>query len=254
MSRRNRPRPGTTAWCCTPTRTVVAGRCPVGCRRRSVRRRSPQRWTRRRSRWPPTTAAPLPQRQAEALAEICGYVLDHGARPGAGPGGDRPHLTVQVRLEDLQARARAAMLDFGGASRPAAADVGLRRPGDPGRTGRGRATAGHRPGHPHRPGRAAPRGRRPRPRLRCTRAAPARPLVRDPPHGPHGSRRRAHVDRQPASCCAATTTGSSTAPAGLCRIRDGHPEFIPPAWIDPQQRPRRRPSPHLARADFAPAG
>ncbi|WP_344017039.1 HNH endonuclease signature motif containing protein [Pseudonocardia xinjiangensis] len=30
------------------------------------------------------------------------------------------------------------------------------------------------------------------------------------------------------------------------RIRDGLPELIPPAWIDPQRRPRRRPLLHLA--------
>ena len=28
------------------------------------------------------------------------------------------------------------------------------------------------------------------------------------------------------------------------RIRDGLPEFIPPRFIDPDQRPRRRPHPH----------
>jgi hypothetical protein len=31
--------------------------------------------------------------------------------------------------------------------------------------------------------------------------------------------------------------------AWICRIRDGLPEFIPPAWIDPQRRPRRKPAP-----------
>ncbi|MGH3615304.1 MAG: HNH endonuclease signature motif containing protein [Pseudonocardia sp.] len=29
------------------------------------------------------------------------------------------------------------------------------------------------------------------------------------------------------------------------RIRDGLPEFIPPGWIDPERRPRRRPLPYL---------
>ncbi|GEL18818.1 hypothetical protein [Pseudonocardia asaccharolytica] len=29
-------------------------------------------------------------------------------------GGQRPHLNVLVRLEDLEQRARAAVLDFGG--------------------------------------------------------------------------------------------------------------------------------------------
>jgi 5-methylcytosine-specific restriction protein A len=29
------------------------------------------------------------------------------------------------------------------------------------------------------------------------------------------------------------------------RIRDGLPELLPPAWIDPGRKPRRRPLPHL---------
>ena len=32
------------------------------------------------------------------------------------------------------------------------------------------------------------------------------------------------------------------------RIHDGLPEFIPPAWIDSEQRPRRKPLPHLVDA------
>ena len=35
----------------------------------------------------------------------------------------------------------------------------------------------------------------------------------------------------------------------VVRIRDGLPEFIPPRWIDPDQRPRRRALPHLAAAN-----
>lgn len=30
----------------------------------------------------------------------------------------------------------------------------------------------------------------------------------------------------------------------VVRIRDGLPEFIPPAWIDPQRTPRRKANPH----------
>jgi Domain of unknown function (DUF222) len=58
------------------------------------------------------------ERQAEALAEVCGYVLDHGDVPECG--GHRPHLNVLVRLENLQNRARAACLDFGGVVSPEA--------------------------------------------------------------------------------------------------------------------------------------
>ena len=50
------------------------------------------------------------ERQAEALAEVCGYVLDHGDVPKCG--GHRPHVNVVIRLEDLENRARAACLDF----------------------------------------------------------------------------------------------------------------------------------------------
>ena len=31
----------------------------------------------------------------------------------------------------------------------------------------------------------------------------------------------------------------------VCRIRDGLPEFIPPPWVDPQRRPRRKPAPFV---------
>lgn len=34
------------------------------------------------------------QRQAEALADVCGYVLDHADAPECG--GRRPHLNVQL--------------------------------------------------------------------------------------------------------------------------------------------------------------
>ena len=65
---------------------------------------------------------PLGRRQADAMAEVFGYVADH-AEPDMLPsaGGNRPHLNIHIRWEDLQAQARAAMLDFGGQMTPAAA-------------------------------------------------------------------------------------------------------------------------------------
>ncbi|MGH3565706.1 MAG: DUF222 domain-containing protein [Pseudonocardia sp.] len=61
-----------------------------------------------------------PERQAQALAEVCGYVLDHGPSDMLPErGGRRPHLNVIIRLEDLETRARSAMLDFGGTLNPA---------------------------------------------------------------------------------------------------------------------------------------
>ncbi len=53
------------------------------------------------------------QRQAEALADVCGYVLDHGDVPQSG--GHRPHLNVHIPLLELETRVRTAILDFGGA-------------------------------------------------------------------------------------------------------------------------------------------
>jgi len=61
------------------------------------------------------------QRQAEALADACGYVLDHAGRAVVPDcGGHRPHLNVLIRLEDLQNRARAACLDLAGPVSPQA--------------------------------------------------------------------------------------------------------------------------------------
>ena len=59
------------------------------------------------------------ERQAEALADVCGYILDH-APSSVLPqtGGHRPHLNILIRLDDLQNRARAGCLDFGGPVAP----------------------------------------------------------------------------------------------------------------------------------------
>jgi hypothetical protein len=64
---------------------------------------------------------PVGQRQADALADVFGYVADHGdtvVLPETA--GRRPHVTVLIRWEDLQNRARAACLDFAGVATPAA--------------------------------------------------------------------------------------------------------------------------------------
>ncbi|OZM75886.1 HNH endonuclease signature motif containing protein [Pseudonocardia sp. MH-G8] len=179
------------------------------------------------------------QRQAEALADACGFVLahaDHATLPDAG--GRRPHLNVLIRLEDLEARARSAVLDFGGrmtaeSLRMLACDAavvpivmnGAGQPLDVGRSTR-----------------VIPDGLR--------RAVTAR------------DRGCAHpgCDRTPSWCeihhiwewehGGPTELGNLVS---LCkvhhrlihdsgwvvRIRDGLPEFIPPKWIDPEQKPRR---------------
>lgn len=178
------------------------------------------------------------QRQAEALAEICGYVLDHAEVPACG--GRRPQVNVLVRLEDLEDRARAAALDFGGTLSPASLRMlccdaavvpivlgGAAQPLDVGRMtrvipdGLRRAVAGRDGG--------------------CARCG------------------------KPPSWCEVHhivpwERGGETSLANcvmLCRVchrqvhhagwevrlANGRAEFTPPAWIDPLRRPRRRPPP-----------
>ena len=183
------------------------------------------------------------ERAAEALAEVCGWVLDH-APTSLVPdtGGFRPQVNVVVRLEDLENRARAAVLDFGGVISPeglrmlccdaAVVPIVMNGKGQP--LDVGRAT------------RTIPDGLR--------RAVAARDRGCAQPG----------CGRPPSWCEVHHVTpwaeGGQTTLAGcvmlckvhhrqmhftewICRIRDGLPEFIPPAWVDPQRRPRRKPAP-----------
>src|SRR5690349_2638862 len=180
------------------------------------------------------------ERQAEALADVCGYVLDHGSTDLVPQtGGQRPHVNVLIRLDDLENRARAACLDFGGSVSPESlrmlccdatvVPVVLDGAGQP--LDVGRAT------------RTIPDGLR--------RAVAAR------------DRGCAHpgCDRPPSWCechhlvaweCGGETKSSNLAmwcrahhreihfTEWIVRIRDGLPEFIPPKWIDRSQTPRRK--------------
>jgi 5-methylcytosine-specific restriction protein A len=183
------------------------------------------------------------QRQAEALAQVCGHVLDHGDVPESG--GHRPHLNVIIGLEDLEGRARAAMLDFGGRLSPealrllacdaAVVPIVMNGAGQPLDVGRARRTI--------------PDGLR--------RAVAAR------------DRGCARCGRPPSWCeihhiieweiGGETELGNCVMLCRTChrlihhtdwivRLRDGLPEFIPPAWIDPDRHPRRRPQAHLVPA------
>ena len=176
------------------------------------------------------------QRQAEALADACGFVLDHAELSACG--GRRPQLNVLVRLEDLENRARAACLDFGGPLSPeslrmlccdaAVVPIVLDGTGQP--LDIGRAT------------RVIPEGLR--------RAVAAR----------DGGCARCG---RPASWCEVhhvipwerggeTSLTNCVMVCRAChrlihhagwdvRLPDGLPEFYPPPWIDPQRRARRRP-------------
>ncbi len=186
---------------------------------------------------------PLLQRQAEAMAEVFGWVAEHGdptITPSAG--GRRPQVTVHIRLEDLQNRARAACLDFGGTLSPA----GLRRlccdaavipivlggAGQPLDVGRASRTI---PDGLRRAVTARDRG--------CAHPGCTRPPSWSEIH---------HII--PWEAGGPTTLSNLVM---LCTVHhrqihssgwsvriapDGLPEFFPPTWIDPQQKPRRKPS------------
>jgi hypothetical protein len=188
------------------------------------------------------------ERQAEALADVCGYVLNH-APTSVLPecGGHRPHLNVLVRLEDLQNRARAACLDFGGTVSPeslrmlacdaAVVPIVMNGKGQPLDVGRATRTI---PDGLRRAVAARDRG--------CAHPGCGRPVSWTECH---------HII--PWECGGETKLSNLV---NLCRvhhrlihstewvvrIRDGLPEFIPPPWIDPAQRPRRRALPHLVGA------
>ncbi len=189
---------------------------------------------------------PAAQRHAEALADVCGYVLDHAPSSMLPEcGGRRPHLTVLVRLEDLQNRARAACLDFGGTVSPeslrmlccdaAVIPVVMGGRGQPLDVGRITRTI---PDGLRRAVAARDRG--------CAHPGCGRPVswcevhhIREWENG--GSTR---LDNLVMLCRVHHRQIHST--DWVVRIRDGLPEFIPPPWIDPEQRPRRRALPHSA--------
>ena len=183
------------------------------------------------------------QRQAEALADVCGYVLDHGDVPECG--GRRPHLNVLVRLEDLENRCRAAVLDFGGTLTPEslrllACDAavvpivmnGKGQPLDVGRLtrtipdGLRRAVAARAGGSCEHPGCG-------RPRSWCE--------IHHIKEWQDGGETALH------NCVMLCRVHHRLLHHSewLVRIHNGLPEFIPPAWIDPDRRPRRKPLPHL---------
>jgi len=188
------------------------------------------------------------ERQAEALADVCGYVLDHAPSsvlPDAG--GHRPHVNVLIRLEDLQDRARAGCLDFGGPVAPESlrmlccdatvVPIVLNGTGQPLDVGRATRTI---PDGLRRAVAARDRG--------CAHPGCGRPPSWCEIHHlipwEHGGETK--LSNLAMLCRAHHRQIHST--EWVVRIRDGLPEFIPPKWLDFEQRPRRRALPHLAAA------
>jgi 5-methylcytosine-specific restriction protein A len=189
---------------------------------------------------------PAGQRQAEALADVCGYVLDHGPTnliPECG--GHRPHVNVLIRLDDLQNRARAACLDFGGTVAPgalrtlccdaAAVPIVLDGKGQPLDVGRATRTI---PDGLRRAVAARDRG--------CAHPGCDRPPAWCECHHlvPWELGGETKLSNLAMLCRAHHRQIHST--EWICRIRDGLPEFVPPRFIDPLQRPRRKALPQLA--------
>jgi hypothetical protein len=187
----------------------------------------------------------LEQRLAEALADTCAYVLNHGDLPHRG--GQRPRLNAYVSLQDLESRAQAAMLDFGGLMTPSelrlfACDCGVvpvvlggnSELLDVGRTSRSipehiRRALVIRDGGCAWPG--------------CDRP----PSWTEAHHIVEWSQGGVtSLDNCVLLCgCHHRVLHASE---WVIRLRGGFPEFIPPRWVDPDQVPRRKPSPHMPRA------
>jgi hypothetical protein len=181
------------------------------------------------------------ERQAEALVELCRLSLDYGELPEAG--GQRPHLNVTIPLAELEARARGALLDYGGTLTPAqlrmlACDAavipavlgGAGQPLDLGRAVRTATPALRRAVVLRDQGCAFPGCHRPR--ARC-----------DVHHVEEWVAHQGTTSVH--NCCLLCrfhhrlihTSGWQI------RMRDGIPEFIPPKWLDPSQKARRKPRP-----------
>jgi hypothetical protein len=107
------------------------------------------------------------QRQAEALADACGYVLDHAGRAVVPDCGGAP--PAPQRADPARGPAEPGPGRQPRSCRPGlpagAADAVLRRHRHPDRPERRRATARRRPRDPDDPGRVAPCGGRPGQRL-----------------------------------------------------------------------------------------
>jgi hypothetical protein len=183
------------------------------------------------------------QRQAEALAEVCGYVLDHGDVPDTG--GRRPHLNVIIGIDDLETRARAAMLDFGGRLSPealrllacdaAVVPIVMNGAGQPLDVGRARRTI---PDGLRRAVAARDRGC-----ARCGKPPSWCEIHHIVPWESGGETKLSNCVMLCRTCHRLIHFTD-----WMVRLRDDLPEFIPPAWIDPDRHPRRRPQHHLINA------
>ena len=196
---------------------------------------------------------PVEQRQAEAMAEIFGWVATHGDTTVAPTsGGRRPQVNVHIRLDDLQNRARAGCLDYGGtlsatALRRLCCDAcvipivldGVGQPLDVGRRARTvpdglrRAVTARDRGCAH-PG--------------CTRPPSWCEVHHILEWEFDGETKLSNL----VMLCAVHHREIHSS-GWIVRIAtDGLPEFVPPAWADPERKPRRNPTPFPRDSDRSP--
>jgi 5-methylcytosine-specific restriction protein A len=187
-------------------------------------------------------ARSVAERQADALADVCGFVADHGDSPVLpSTGGQRPQVTVTMQLTDLENRATAGCLDWGGTPTPGMLRMlccdaqvipvvlnGAGQPLDVGRATRSipdglrRAVTARDRGCAH-PG--------------CDRP-PSWSEIHHIREWARGGATR--LDNLVMLCRVHHREIHST--GWVVRIAaDGIPEFVPPRWLDHRQRPRRRP-------------
>jgi 5-methylcytosine-specific restriction protein A len=175
------------------------------------------------------------------LADACGWVLAHADTTGLSScGGRRPQLSVVVGLADLERRARAACLDFGGTLSPASlrmlacdaavVPVVLGGAGQPLDVGRATRTIpdGLRRAVAVRDGGCA----------RCGRPPSWCEVHHILPWEQGGETKLANLVMLCRVCHRLVHHAGWDV-----RLVGGCAEFVPPAWIDPLRHPRRRPPP-----------
>jgi hypothetical protein len=188
----------------------------------------------------PTAAvtATLVERQADALADLARFALDHKDLPTSG--GEAPHLNVTVTLAELEDRAWGALIDFGGRLTPPelrmlACDAnvipivlnGQGQPLDVGRAKRTPTTAIRKAVHTRDKGCAFPGCNRPPPWCDYHHV---KEWAKH--HGTTSVNNIVMLCRAHHRLCHHSDW--------LVRIRDGTPEFIPPEWLARTQTPRRK--------------
>ena len=178
----------------------------------------------------------LGERQADALATICEHALDDGYLPAEG--GERPHFRAILKFETLQKQARGVALEFGGMTTAAqlrrlTCDAkitpvvlgGEGQPLDVGRTRRC-VTPAQRKAIAARDGGCAYPG--------CDKS-PRWCEIHHIIHWADGG--RTDINNLVMLCLIHHNQLHDS--GWTTRIRDSQPEFIPPKWYDPRQRPRR---------------